>query len=249
MATTPRAQDSACTRPWALLVALSVILLAAPATHAENAWDVATVHKARPAWEGFGVGTMVHYRVTTTRGTEGTSADSQSTEVKETLRKVTATAFEISKMRKSAAGWDPATTDSKSRKVSAATHKIVPDGIEKIRVGETDYPCRKLNVTTTRVGAESIETSTLWEHEQHGILKSEFKRERTTTVVVTQLSVRRRIGTRELTCRAFRLESGQQSGTWLLCPEVPGRLVESSLKFEAGGSRRIDKVLLAFEKK
>jgi hypothetical protein len=244
-------------RPWRLAatMALAVCLLATPPAQAASAWDVATLHKERPAWEGFGVGTMVQYRVTTTRGargTEDTSADSQSTEVKETLRKMTATSFEIAKARKTATGWMPATTYSISRRKVAPKIVIKADGIEKIRVGETEYPCRKLNVTTTRVsaeGEETVETSTLWEHEEHGILKSESKRERPTIVTVTKLTVRRRVGTQELTCRAFRIQSGQQSGTYLLCPQVPGRLVESSLEFESGGSRRIDKVLVAFVKK
>lgn len=236
----------------AALVAMFVLLLGVSPAQAAGPYDVATLHEERPAWEGFGVGTMVQYRVTTTRGTDGGSVDSQSTEVKETLLKITDTAFEISKAHKAGADWSPATTYSLQRRRAAPKRKIDEDGTEKIRVDGRDFTCRKLVVTTTRPGADGevgVETATLWEHAEHGILKSEFKRERTTTILVTKLSVRRRVGSRELTCRAFRVQSGRQSGTWLLCPDVPGRLVESRLKFEAGGSRRIEKVLVAFEKK
>ena len=248
----PRARIPVDARYRAVFVAAFVLLLGGSPAQAAGPYDVATLHEDRPTWEGFGVGTMVQYRVTTTRGTDGGSVDSQSTEVKETLLKITDTAFEISKAHKATKDWSPATTYSLPRRTTAPKRKLDEGGTEKIRVDGKDYDCRKLLVTTTTPGADgepSVETATLWEHAEHGILKSEFKRERTTTILVTKLSVRRRIGSRELSCRAFRVESGRQSGTWLLCPDVPGRLVESRLKFEAGGSRRIEKVLVAFEKK
>ena len=140
----------------AAVVTLFAILFGAGPAQAANAWDVATLHEDRPAWEGFGVGTMVHYRVTTTRGEEGDSATSQSTEVKELLRAVTETAFEITKTRKAAGGWLPGTTYSMPRRATRPKREITPAGTEKIRVGDTDYTCKKLEVATTRPGADGL---------------------------------------------------------------------------------------------
>jgi hypothetical protein len=213
--------------PFALVVSA---LAAAPALAGEA--------PVRMPWDGFGVGSFVHARTTTTSSVEGVPP--QTSETKQTLVKITDEAYTIQFETKVGEEW-MGTEMPWPRKATGAVAAVEPPkpeelGDEDVTVDGKAYACKK-----TRIVAQGM-TSTTWIHATEGMLKSETKGPGTeSSVVVTKLAAKVKVAGKELEVReqvTVTKGPGTASTTtdWL-SKVVPGGLVRSEAVSELGGMK------------
>ncbi len=155
------------------------------------AGDAAT----RLPWDGFGVGSYVHLRSTTTMSVEGVPP--QTSESKQTLVKVTDEAFTIKQETKVGEDWMGSEMPFPRKATGTPTDVQGPKpeelGDENVSVDGKDYACKKVRYTA--MGA----TTTTWTHATEGVLKSETKAAGTeSTMTVTKLSTKVKAGDKEV---------------------------------------------------
>jgi hypothetical protein len=214
-------------RPSALLPAVAVLALAAAARAGEA---------PKSPWHGFGPGSTVHRKMTTTTTMGGMAMPPQVIETRDTL--VSQTDAEVVVKSEQKMGEMP--WQSQETKIplgqGALTGVEAPKeedlGKDKVTVEGKEYEVAKKRVVTP------VGTNVFWIHEKHGLLKSEgtVPGGGKTVVSVTRLAVPVKVGERTLTCRETRTtSSGAAQGmdmdsTMLTSEEVPGGLVRMEMK-------------------
>lgn len=153
---------------------------------------------AKLPWDGFGVGSSVHLRTTTTMSVAGVPP--QTSESRQTLVKITDEAFTIKMETKVGEEW-MATEMPWPRKATgvapvAETPKPEELGDEDVTVDGKAYPCKKL-----RIVAQGT-TVTSWVHAVEGALKVETKGAGfEASMAVTKLAMKTKVADKELEVR------------------------------------------------
>lgn len=211
------------------------------------AGDAAT----RLPWDGFGVGSYVHLRSTTTMSVEGVPP--QTSESKQTLVKVTDEAFTIKQETKVGDDWMGSEMPFPRKATGTPTDVQGPKpeelGDENVSVDGKDYACKKVRYTA--MGA----TTTTWTHATEGVLKSETKAAGTeSTMTVTKLSTKVKAGDKEVEAREMvmltKAGGAETKVTSLDSKAVPGGAVRSEMISDMGGMKTtIVTEVIAFEAK
>src|SRR5262245_52761498 len=123
--------------------------------------------KVKLPWDGFGVGSFVHQKSTsTTTGPGMENVPPQVTEMKQTLVKVTDDAYTVKNETKMGEEWQGMEIPFPRKGTGAEQDTKGPKpedlGEEKVSVDGTDITCKK-----TRLVADGA-TTTSWTHEKHG---------------------------------------------------------------------------------
>lgn len=205
----------------------------------------------RLPWDGFAVGSYVHMRSTTTMSVEG--APPQTSEMKQTLVKVTDEAYTIKYETKVGEEWMGSELAYPRKATGAAAEVQAPKpeelGDENVAVDGKDYPCKKVRFTAQGM------TTTTWTHATEGVLKTETKGPGTeSSTVVTKLSTKLKVATKELdvreTLRVSKGAGGETKVTDWDSKSVPGGTVRSETATEMGGMKTtIVTEVIAFEAK
>jgi hypothetical protein len=218
--------------------------------------------KVKFPWDGFGVGSYVHTKVTTKMSMPGMPAmpEQPASETKQTLVKVTDEAFTVKTETKMGETWTGGTETVIPRKFTGekmpVDTKVVPEelGTEKVTVEGTSYDCKKIKVKTGQVSVIS------WVHEKEGVLKSESDLgggQGTTTMTVTSLSKKAKAGDKEVVCRESKTVSKTSMGgmnaettiTSLTSESVPGHQVRTEMVMAGQMSMTTVTEVVAFEAK
>lgn len=229
-------------------------LLALPSFASD--WSLEDSLKRTSVWSGFGVGTMIHHRVTTEIQVRGRpDMDRESvTETRMTLVEVTEAEFVVKVEERADGEWvAKEVREPRDSGAAAAQPTVEPDGEESVRIGEKTYPCKKRTVSDVAAllhdplegedtgGGEWPKGGTVWEHETLGVLKVETSmpaqgRTATRTQIVTNLDVRRRVGETTISCRELSWSTNMLGGKTvrLVSPTVPGRTVLTTGTVEQG---------------
>lgn len=198
------------------------------------AGDVAT----RLPWDGFGVGSFVHTRSTTTMSVEGVPP--QTSEAKQTLVKVTDEAFTIKQETKIGEEWMATEMPFPRKATGTPTDVQAPKpeelGDENVAVEGKDYACKKVRFTAMGM------TTTTWTHATEGVLKSETKGAGTeTSMTVTKLSFKAKAGDKEVDAREMvmltKAGGAETKVTSWDSKAVPGGAVRSEMVSEMGGMK------------
>ena len=184
-------------------------------------------------WEGCKEGSWVTTK-TTQKVTMGTmKIPEQVSEARQTLVTVTDEAWTVRSERKKGDAWLKSTEVAIPRTVPEKYAKMAdalkPEdlGTEKLTVDGKEYACKKTRVT---IGKMVI---TNWVSEEVGVLKSENAGDISSSMQVTTLAKKAKIGEKEVTCRESRTVSkaaGSETNlVQLESDEVPGRAVRSEM--------------------
>ncbi len=217
-------------RRFAPLAFAATVLVASVAA----AGDAAT----RLPWDGFGVGSFVHMRSTTTMSIEGVPP--QTSESKQTLVKITDEAFTIKQETKVGDDWMGSELPFPRKATGTPTDVQAPKpeelGDENVAVDGKDYACKKVRYTAMGM------TTTTWTHATEGVLKSETKGPGTeSTMAVTKLSFKAKVADKEVEAREMVMvtkAAGTESKvTSWDSKAVPGGAVRSEMVTDMGGMK------------
>lgn len=230
-------------RPFARLALAATVLSASVAV----AGDAAT----RLPWDGFGVGSYVHTRSTTTMSIEGVPP--QTSESKQTLVKITDDAWTIKQETKVGDDWMGSELPFPRKATGTPTDVQAPKpeelGDENVAVDGKDYACKK--VRWAAMGA----TTTTWTHATEGVLKSETKGPGTeSTMTITKLSFKAKVADKEVEAREMvmvtKAAGTETKVTSWESKAVPGGSVRSEMLTDMGGMKTtILTETIAFEAK
>ena len=230
-------------RRFAPLAFAATVLFASVAA----AGDAAT----RLPWDGFGVGSYVHTRSTTTLSVEGVPP--QTSESKQTLVKITDDAWTIKQETKVGDDWMGSELPFPRKATGTPTDVQAPKpeelGDENVAVDGKDYACKKVRVTAMGMA------TTTWTHATEGVLKSESKGPGTeTSMTVTKLSSKAKVGDKEIDVREMvivtKAGGAETKVTSWDSKAVPGGTVRSEMVSDMGGMKTtIVTETIAFEAK
>ena len=224
------------------LAAITLALLAAALIVAPDAlakgWTLEDylAQKPKSDWDGFGVGSMIHNKMTQNVLMPGAPEPQvQTTETKKTLTEITETEYVIKVETKGVGDW--VVSEERKKKTKAKKSTVEDLGKEKVKVGETEYECAKKKVTWKEEGKDE-EVEFLWIHAEKGILKMEKTGQRAGTLTVTKLDHTKKIGETEVTGRELALDMAgpmgmKLTGTAFLSMSVPENIVAHTI----GGSQ------------
>lgn len=231
-----------------------------------------TVRKS--AWEGHGVGSVVHRRTTQNMKMPQMPGGGRKmvTEVKETLKAITDTHYVIQVETTGMMGKQ--VTESREPKVvriNVERAKVKDAGEEKITIGGTEYTCLKKTVGDMTAFMDGmgggmqgpggqkmpVGSGTIWVHAKHGVLKtsttmSMMGQQMTITMEATKLNVTRKVGDKDYACREWTLDLGGMGGKRVMldAAAIPGGTVEGSMSINNQGfSMESKEELVAYVKK
>lgn len=236
--------------PFGLLLGL---LLVVPARAGE--WSLDAL-RASSSWEGFGVGTQVHYKTVTTIRAEGRDDLNRTIEkeTKATLVEVADDALVIRVEELAEGAWKKRSVRHPRTSGSSSGEAAIEDlGRERLEIGGATYACVKQRLPDVsdlldgppepgeaRNPAEHM-PGVVWLHPERGVLKVESTvrvadTTATSTLVVSRLDVPHRVGTTDLSCRELTWSSSRVGGKTvrLESPAVPGRTVLTTGEVEQG---------------
>jgi hypothetical protein len=209
-----------------VLVAAAVSLLAGHALAGE----------AKGLWEGCGVGSFVHQKMTMTMSMAGVPPT--TTEMKSTLVKVTDAAWTVKTETKVGEEWMGAEMDYPRKATGTAPDAPKPEdlGEEKVTVEGKDLACKKQQV---KVGDQTVTT---WTNDTYGVVRSESKGAGSeTSSVLTKLAGKTKVGDREVeyretTTTAKSAGSETKMVTWQ-SDAVPGHVLRTESVADMGAMK------------
>jgi len=215
--------------------------------------------RAASSWEGFGVGTMVHYRAVTKVEAEARPDLNRTIEkeTKATLVEVTDEELVIRLEERDGGAW----TTRNVRQPRSSGLPASPPGIEDLQpesleIEGRSYACARKRLPDVsgvlddppepgeKRNPDERTPGVVWVHPARGLLKVESSVRvadftSTTTLVVTRLDVRHRVGTTDLACRELTWSTNRVGGRTvrLESPAVPGLTVLTTGEVEQGPLR------------
>ncbi|MDA1194863.1 MAG: hypothetical protein O2894_06730 [Planctomycetota bacterium] len=259
---------------YALAVGLALLLALGTSTPASAGdHDLAKMFERDSPWKGHGIGSVVHRRTTQDMKIPQMPGGGRKTvtEEKETLVQITETEYVLKVENKDDTGWR--TSERRVPKVFRADQKrakVVDAGEETVTIAGKDYTCQKKTLADMspiiegssaapkgRGGqAMPLGAGAVWAHDTLGVLKmqmtmSAMGQQMTNTMVVTNLSVARKVGDRTFDCREWTMTMSM-GGTRVALehPSVPGTTLLSTMTMSMQGfSMETREELLAYDKK
>ncbi|MHC5010082.1 MAG: hypothetical protein ACYTG6_03910 [Planctomycetota bacterium] len=235
-------------RPFLVVLPLALLFLAVPASGED--WSAENWYRHKSGWEGYGVGTMVHRRMTMRTSGPGMPAPMNNvTETRSTLIRITETSFFIKEETKVGGQWTASESEVQRTGRAGTPPQVEELGTEAVTVEGTAYPCRKQRVTWQEAAEPYV--AILWNHEEHGVLRMQTESGgQQIAFTVTKLEVSRTVGGTTVACREMEMTGGSMPGkiTHLTSLQVPGGTVEMHMNMNQGGMQIENKTeLLAFE--
>ncbi len=236
-----------------LALAAGLLLLAPDALAGGWSFDDYLKEKARSDWEGYGVGTMTHRRITQVFRMAG-QPDPKKTvaEEKKTISEITETEIVIKVESLESGQWT--TTEEREKKGDQLTPKVEDQGTETVTLDGTDYECAKKKVEWMK-GEKLDETAIVWAHPEKGILKIKVTGKQDATLTVTDTDASWTVGEHALEGRVLAMTVTIQMGMKLkgkahMSQDVPGSLVKNDLQGSQGPAKlAVVMELIAFTKK
>jgi len=243
-------------RTFQILSAIAVVSLLAIPAHAGSEWGVEKWKASadKHDWEGLGVGSMTHFKTTSTtkiKAMPNMAATENVIENKKTLVKITDTHLHF-KLETIIGGMPPQVSETKEPRKPTTTHKFEADGTGKVKVGDTELECKRWKVTTTIEGGTPSVGHSL-EHAEHGVVQMSTSTGGVTwEMTCSKLSTSIKVGDAEYKGREFTTKMAQQGGkttmTW--SHEVPDRTVKTTTVMDnAQMTMNSVRELIAFTKK
>ncbi len=222
------------------LLLLIAVLLTAPASAQAGRFDLKAWRAGRSDWAGFGVGTQVVRRRTTTLRVLGLPRSGPLViEERRTLTDISSAALTVHVERKAAGVWLPGLNESIDLRPPLTSVALKPTRQDEVSIGGKAYAC-SVYVDLGRTLAGRQEKATLWVHPTHGILRFVGVRSvhsgASVRWRVTELGLIRKVGDLTLDAREITLEGGNVTGTLIMSADVPGGIIEQALKVTLGAS-------------
>ncbi len=243
-------------RTLTILSAFAIVSLFALPAHAGSEWSVEQwkAKANKHEWEGLGVGSMTHFKTTSTtkiKAMPNMAATKNVIENKKTLVKITDTHLHF-KEEMIMGGMPPQVTEKKEPRKTTTTYKFEADGTGKVKVGDTELECKRWKVTTTiEGGTPSVGHS--FEHAEHGVVQmTSSNAGQTFKMTCSKLSTSVKAGSAEYKAREFTVKMAQQGGkgTMIWSHEVPDRTVKTTTVMDnAQMTMNSVRELVAFVKK
>lgn len=234
-----------------LAVAACLLLLAPDALAGDWSFDDYVKDKAKSQWDGCGVGSMTHRKMTQNVVMPGQGEQNMVQETKKTVKEITETEYVIEVEKLSMGQWT--TTEEREKKVDALTPKIEEQGKETLTIAGTEYECVKRKVVWME-GETEKETVVIWEHAEKGMLKMNVKGEGEFELTVEAFDGSWTVGDQTFKGRTFEMKMSAQGmemkGSTDMSTDVP----EGNIRFELKGAQGPVQVtvlseLIAFVKK
>jgi hypothetical protein len=226
-------------RTFMTLSVLAVISFLAGPAHAGSEWSLEEFKASenKHDWEGLGVGTMLHFKQTSTtkvKAMPNMAARETVMHTKKTLVKITDTHLHFKEETTMMAGMPPQVRESKELRKPKVTRTFEKTGTAKIKVGNTELDCIKYKVTTVEDGKSTVGDAL--EHPEHGMVQmTSSEMGQTVTITCSKLSTTVKAGGTEYSGREFTMKSAQMQGgkmAMVWSHAVPGRLVKMTTEMD-----------------
>ena len=233
----------------ACLIAIALIAFATDARADDWSFDSYLKQHNQSEWNGFGVGTTLHRKMTQTISMPQMPAPQKTeTEEKKTLVKINEDSLVIKVENLVAGTWQ--TTEKTEPKEKGWTHTVEEIGAESVTVAGTAYECKKKKVVW-KDGETVKETVVLSVHAEKGILKMVIAGPQQTELVVAKFDQSWTLGETTVKGRELSLSvstpMGKLDGTMRIAPNLPDGLVRQELR--SGTNFEMLNELVAFVKK